>query len=80
MTKSARKNEGGRESQCRFQVPLNTDHRLTAEQLFVPDEKKEERDRKKREKKKIREIRRMRNESKIVKTKGECLMFRSTGM
>ena len=24
----------------RFQVPVNTHHRLTAEQLFAPDEKK----------------------------------------
>lgn len=38
-------------SQCRFQVPLNTDHRLTAEQLFTLDEKREERERpEKREK------------------------------
>lgn len=29
-------------------MPLNTDHRLTAEQLFAPDERKEETGRKKR--------------------------------
>lgn len=28
------------EESVRFQVPINTDHRLTAEQLFAPDEKK----------------------------------------
>lgn len=38
-----------RVKQNEFQVPLNTDHRLTAEQLFVPDERKEETGRKKRE-------------------------------
>lgn len=30
-------------------MPLNTDHRLTAEQLFGPDERKEETGRKKKE-------------------------------
>lgn len=52
-----------------FRCLLRTDHRLTAEQLFVPDEKKEERGR--RAKREIRATRRMKNESKIVKTKGE---------
>lgn len=31
-------------------MPLNTDHRLTAEQLFTLDEKREEREARKREK------------------------------
>lgn len=49
----------------RFQVPINTDHRLTAEQLFALDEKK------RRQATKKGEIRGMKNESKRVKTKVE---------
>lgn len=52
-------------------MPLNTDHRLSAEQLFLPDEKKKKREAaKKTEKREIREMKEVKNESKIVKTKG----------
>lgn len=50
-------------------MPLNTDHRLTAEQLFVPDERKEETGRKK--KREIREVRRMKMKAKQEKLKNE---------
>lgn len=46
-------------------MPLNTDHRLTAEQLFVPDERKEETGCKKRDQRGAEDE----NESKTGKTK-----------
>lgn len=54
-----------------FQVSLNTDHRLTAEQLFVPDERKEETGCKKKKKREIREVRRMKMKAKQEKLKNE---------
>lgn len=50
-------------------MPLNTDHRLTAEQLFGPDERKEETGRKK--KREIREVRRMKMKANQEKLKNE---------